>query len=228
MDIQIVKAGTIPIEQFEDIQVYSYKRLFGAMGGSTVTLISGEKNVLVDTGHDGEEDLSEINLTRNKKILLAHLGGLGLAPNDIDIVFLTHGHRDHTGNIHIFEESGANIVRYDEVDENDEIIKDVIVLDTKGHTVDHKSLLVKVGDTKVVVAGDAIVTPTHYIMDDIWRYAGGTDVKKALRSMKKIIKIADYIIPGHGTLFRNVKKKTMWLSLYRKPRKFFIFDKSYV
>ena len=102
------------------------------------------------------------------------------------------------------------------------------MLDTKGHTVDHKSLLVKVGDIKIVVAGDAIVTPTHYIMDDIWRYAGSTEVKEAFRSMKKIIKIADYIIPGHGTLFQNIKKKTMWLSLYRKPRKFFMFDKSYV
>jgi len=45
-----------------------------------------EKTILFDTGARGE-------------ILLENMAKLGIAPQDIDIVFLSHDHKDHTGGL---------------------------------------------------------------------------------------------------------------------------------
>jgi len=50
---------------------------------------TGEHRVLVDTGADG--------LGPNTGKLLENLRGEGIAPEDIDMVILTHGHPDHIG-----------------------------------------------------------------------------------------------------------------------------------
>jgi len=45
-----------------------------------------EKSILFDTGTNG-------------RILLANMEKLGIRPEDIDLVFLSHDHRDHTGGL---------------------------------------------------------------------------------------------------------------------------------
>lgn len=50
---------------------------------------TGEHQVLVDTGADG--------LSPNTGRLLHNLQAAGIAPQDIDMVILTHGHPDHIG-----------------------------------------------------------------------------------------------------------------------------------
>ncbi len=50
-------------------------------------LIKGlDKTILFDTG-------------KNEKILLSNMAKLGICPEDIDVVFLSHFHKDHTGNL---------------------------------------------------------------------------------------------------------------------------------
>jgi len=47
-----------------------------------------EKSILFDTGKNGD-------------ILLANMGKLGILPEEIDLIFLSHAHKDHTGGLDI-------------------------------------------------------------------------------------------------------------------------------
>jgi glyoxylase-like metal-dependent hydrolase (beta-lactamase superfamily II) len=64
-----------------------------------------------------------------------------------------------------------------------------------------------IGSVNVVVAGDAVVSPTGYTHGTIWQYNPDfSSEENALASMKKIKGIADFIIPGHGGIFWNSDK----------------------
>jgi len=64
------------------------KGLLGAHGFSALVENNGVK-VLLDTGTDG-------------KVLLSNMRELGVSPGEIDYVFITHGHYDHTGGLRDF------------------------------------------------------------------------------------------------------------------------------
>ena len=63
----------------------------------TITLLTGPKTVLVDTGGPWDQEF-----------LLARLKEKGFEPGDIDVVVGTHGHSDHIGNLGLFP--GALVV----------------------------------------------------------------------------------------------------------------------
>jgi len=66
---------------------------------------------------------------------------------------------------------------------------------------------VGIGEVTVAVAGDAILTPAFYATDTIWTQNKDFRSKDdAIASVKKLVDEVDYIIPGHGDLFRNVRK----------------------
>ena len=64
------------------------KGLLGSHGFSVLVEHRG-KRVLVDTGSDG-------------KVLLHNMKALDISPEEVDVVFLTHGHYDHTGGLEEF------------------------------------------------------------------------------------------------------------------------------
>ena len=72
----------------------------------TITLITGLRTILVDTGGPWDRDF-----------LLQTLKERGLEPRDIQIVVGTHGHSDHIGNLSLFP-SSLTFVGYD-VNEGD-------------------------------------------------------------------------------------------------------------
>ena len=67
------------------------KGLIGYHGFAALVEHNGRK-VLVDTGTDGE-------------VLLRNMETLGVSPEEIDALFITHGHYDHTGGLGAFLES---------------------------------------------------------------------------------------------------------------------------
>jgi len=67
------------------------KGLLGYHGFSAMVEHNGKK-VLVDTGTDG-------------KVLLGNMEALGVSPGEIDALFITHGHYDHTGGMKAFLEA---------------------------------------------------------------------------------------------------------------------------
>ena len=159
---------------------------------STVVLIKGEKNIIVDTGNLGFE-----------KEIIKSLEKEGLkAEEDIDYVILTHNHNDHASNNYLFK--NAKIVSYDGIWYNKkvDIIKDdkfslpnLERINVSGHTIPHYAVIVK-ADKTYIIAGDAI----RYDMLEK-RFANEQEKKSA----KKILDIANVIIPGHGPVIEGKK-----------------------
>ena len=176
---------------------------------SSVTLIKSDKNILVDTGS-----------IPMKKRLIEQLEKQGLTPEDIHIVVLTHLHLDHIINVHLF--FNANILckvrggeypgqahilsegcltRTDLFDHSP-IAEDVETMVTPGHTDDMLSVVVKTPEGTVVIAGDAIPDKEWIDLNIQPSPVLNLDVNAFNQSRQKILEKADYIVPGHGTLFK--------------------------
>jgi glyoxylase-like metal-dependent hydrolase (beta-lactamase superfamily II) len=168
---------------------------------STATLIQDDgRNILVDTGNHEVE-----------KKLLSGLKKLGLEPKDIDYVILTHHHLDHTANKHLFKQAIITdwltsykkdrfIVDFDIINKGKNIITpNVYIKSTPGHAMDEGSVIVQTEDGIVAIAGDL------FFNDQAERNIFVHDLKDFKRSRKEILKLADFIIPGHGGMFK-VKK----------------------
>lgn len=179
---------------------------------STITLIKAEKNIIIDAGGFGKW----------KEIIQA-LAKEKLKPEEIDIVFLTHLHLDHVINVHLFPKAkiyckfnyGAypgqfhspeeGTVQRAELKEGTELVKDVSVLELPGHTGDHLGLLVHTDKGKVVICGDAIAS--EHLADLAHKPDSVTlwNSEEYDKTRKKILGMADLIIPGHGEMFKGKK-----------------------
>lgn len=175
----------------------------GWLASSTTTLIeSDDKKIIVDPGC-------------NRAKLLSELEKNNLNPSDIDFVLLTHNHTDHSLLAGIFE--NAKVIDDTEIYNNDNQIEhdgiipgtDIKIIETPGHDQFHCAVVVedeKLG--KVVVAGDVFwwmddeeqKTDFDSLVNHIDPYVKDEEILK--NSRKKVLEIADYIIPGHGKMFK--------------------------
>jgi glyoxylase-like metal-dependent hydrolase (beta-lactamase superfamily II) len=105
--VKIIKVGTLCNEVSEMASTFNLKLKadLGISGGSTVTLIETEKRILIDTGFDYEWVDTPENHKSNARRLFQALCDEKITPVDIDIVFITHWHRDHFGNLGIFKKA---------------------------------------------------------------------------------------------------------------------------
>jgi glyoxylase-like metal-dependent hydrolase (beta-lactamase superfamily II) len=168
--------------------------------GATIALVRDEgKNILVDTGNPGDKG----------KIITA-LKKMNLKPNDIDVVIITHFHPDHVGCNYLFEKAKflvPGVTFWDDIfdrdQKNQELGKNLKLIRTPGHSEDSATLLVKTKSGVVACAGDLFWFEgdenTELMEEDC------SDKKLFYVNRKKILKIADFIIPGHGKMFK-VKK----------------------
>jgi glyoxylase-like metal-dependent hydrolase (beta-lactamase superfamily II) len=150
---------------------------------SSVTLISaGSQRIIVDTGLEGED-----------KIILEGLAQRELSPEDIDTVINTHSHPDHTGNNYLFSRAKLHSPK-----EGDTIAPGVRIIETPGHSMDSVSVVVE-SQNVVIMAGDALPTFSNYLKG--LPPALNFDRDLACRSMSRILKIADLVVPGHDRPF---------------------------
>lgn len=179
---------------------------------STVTLIKSDKNILVDTGSFLERQELIDNLKKEK-----------LTSEDIDIVVLSHLHLDHVVNVDLFNKAqifckfngncypgqvhtpfNGELKRI-EIQDGVKIAENVEFLLTPGHSNDMVSVLIKTDEGNVVVAGDGIPSEDWADLNKAIDPILVNDVGLYNSSRKKILDMADYIIPGHGNMFK-VKK----------------------
>ncbi|MCK5123465.1 MAG: MBL fold metallo-hydrolase [Candidatus Pacebacteria bacterium] len=185
------------------IEGYAKETKNGWIANSSVVFIkSNRKNIIVDPGFDREKLLNEL---RKEKLKIS----------DIDFVFLTHGHIDHSLLAGIFE--NAKIIDELCVYQKDSITKhngiipdtDIKVIRTPGHMEEHCSLVVNTEKGIYVVAGDVFWWLENEKQEiDINKPDSDPEhmnIKKLIESRKKLLKIADYVIPGHGKVFKVEK-----------------------
>jgi len=181
-------------------------------------LIKGWTNA--DSLQKGEEenDACTTSLIRNGKIIGVVDPGImddkqtlvdvlkqeGLKLEDITHVFITHSHIDHFRNVGMFP-AKTPVVEFwgvwtgnkvsDWVDQFSENIK---IIKTPGHSNDGLAFLVETKKGKVAICGDVFWKENYPDHDP---YA--VDMTELRKSRKKVLQIADYIIPGHGYIFKN-------------------------
>ncbi len=83
---------------------------------------------------------------------------------------------------------------------------EIEIVDTPGHVNEHLSLVVNTSEGKVAIAGDVIwwLDSEEQNFDLHQRdhsQAIDSDMDALVKSRKKLLQMADYIIPGHGKGF---------------------------
>lgn len=174
--------------------------------GTTSLIESNGKKILVDPGAD-------------KDALLDAMKSEGLEVGDIDAIFLTHYHMDHLLNIRLFPDTivydGDTIYGPDKEQMYDDGMipgTSVKIIETPGHAAEHASPVVQTDDGIVVIAEDVFwwedgeqksdtIEELMNLEDPYMK-----DAEALQESRKKVLEIADWIIPGHGKMFRNPAK----------------------
>ena len=159
----------------------------------TVSLVRDEDRVVVvDPG-----------MVAERSLILDAMAALGVAPEDVTDVVLSHHHPDHVLNVALFPVVPVHDVQA--VYEGDrwtrrsaegvELTPSVVLLATPGHTPQDV--------TTLVGTADGVVALTH-----LWwtgegpakdPYAPDREVLRASR--ERVLEVADRIVPGHGAPF---------------------------
>ena len=179
---------------------------------------------MVDTGFDYEWLDDASNNQRNAANLVRCLREWEITPDDIDVLFITHWHRDHFGNLDVFSKakrlaSKGMVERFQlegfvGTDDQEEIACGVRVMLTPGHTIDHASVMVDclLGGLKarVAITGDAVVSHSYFQSGHIWQYnADFHSIEEARGSILRLISTSDLMIPGHGVPFLTNKPESV-------------------
>jgi glyoxylase-like metal-dependent hydrolase (beta-lactamase superfamily II) len=158
----------------------------------TITLIKdGENMIVVDPG-----------VLESQDVLKSRLAEEELKIEDVDYVFLTHSHPDHHMNTGMFA-LAKKLEFYGLWDGNkclewqSNFSNDIEIVRTPGHSDDSLTFLVKTDLGKVAICGDVFWKENFPDNDP---YAN--DLGKLVASRKKVLETADYIIPGHGDIYK--------------------------
>ncbi|MCU0680506.1 MAG: MBL fold metallo-hydrolase [Planctomycetes bacterium] len=162
---------------------------------ATITLVRDQNLVIiVDPG-----------VLESQNILIDKLKEEGLNISDINLVFLTHSHIDHYRNIGMFPR--AKTLEYwglwegnSSQDRPESLSSDIKIISTPGHSNDSLTLLVNTIHGVVAICGDVFWKENYPELD-----AYANDMETLKKSRQQVLAQADWVIPGHGKMFKVVK-----------------------
>ncbi len=187
------------------VKGYAKELKNGWLASSTATLIKSNNNLIVfDPGCNRKKLFEALNMEK-------------LKPEDINFVVLSHGHVDHSLLTGMFK--NAKVISFESLlydkdlmlEFKDDILgQDTKIIKTPGHSAEHISLVVDTNKGKYIIAGDIFwwVDGEEQIVDinkEDTAHPAELNMKELRKSREKILEIADYVIPGHGEIFK-VKK----------------------
>jgi len=164
----------------------------GGVASSCTLVRDGDRTIVVDPG-----------MATGADAILSSLARLGVRPVDVTDVVLSHHHPDHTMYAGIFPKAAVHdhwaVYRGTDWEDSDcdgrVLAPSVQLARTPGHTA----------EDLVLIAGtaDGIVVTTHS-----WFHADSTvddedpeDADQLRESRRRILEVADRIVPGHGPAF---------------------------
>lgn len=168
---------------------------------ATTTLVKdGDVIMVVDPG-----------VLESQQVLIEALKKEGLTVEDVNVVCITHSHIDHYRNIGMFP--NAKTLEYFGLwdkesvqDWSEDFTSNIKIIRTPGHDYTGISLIVETGPESgypgiVAICGDVFwkenypATPS----DDVY----ASDPEKLEKSREIILKMADWIVPGHAGIYKN-------------------------
>ena len=171
-----------------------YVRDGGRVAGSVALVRDGDALIVADPG-----------MVASRRAILDPLAAIGVVPEAVTHVFLSHHHPDHTVNVALFP--NAEVVdfwgRYrddlwlDHAGDGFELSPRARLWLTPGHTEEDATLMVEADDAT-------------YALSHLWWLGDRTPVIDPLawdqaaleRGRERVLAAADIVIPGHGAPFR--------------------------
>ena len=164
----------------------------------TVVLVRGEAVTLV----------ADPGMVSDRALIVGALKKEGVSPEDVSHIFISHHHPDHTINIALFP--NAELVNFwarykgdlwQDHGEEYELVPGIRGVRTPGHTEEDASLVVETDQGT-------------YVLTHLWAFADIQPGEDPLAwnqasldaNREKILQIADWIIPGHGSPVKNPHK----------------------
>lgn len=165
---------------------------------ATITLIKDNGIIMVvDPG-----------ILESQEVLIEALGKENINVNDVNVVIITHSHLDHYRNIGLFPK--AKVLDFFGLWESNTIktwdkqfTPNIQIIKTPGHDYTGITILANTKIGVVAVCGDIFWKQNYPEKPEDDPYA--SDVEKLKLSRKKIIRTADWIIPGHEDIYKNIK-----------------------
>ncbi len=173
---------------------------------STISLVKAKDLVLItDPGMAAAEEWDNI---------LNKLKEQGVKPEDVTHVFISHHHPDHTTQLGLF--TNATLVDFWATYKNDlwedhpdnfKLAPGVTVVQTPGHTDQDASLIVDTAEGTYALTHLWWSPDFQPAEDPLAENHEGIEKSRAL-----ILPKADWIVPGHGEIFKNPKRDMKKLS----------------
>lgn len=163
---------------------------------STISLVKDEGLiVVVDPG-----------VLEDQQILIDALQKEGLAVDDVNMVCITHSHIDHYRNIGMFPKAKA-LDFFGIWDKNiceewqEQFTPNIQILCTPGHDYTSITFFVKTDDGIVAICGDVFWRENSPEHDH--NAKNEKEIKDLKESRELVLKMADWIIPGHGGMYKT-------------------------
>ncbi|BFV58946.1 hypothetical protein KCMC57_up40500 [Kitasatospora sp. CMC57] len=161
---------------------------------ATVSYVTdGDRHVVIDPG-----------MVAGRDRILGPLAGLGLGPEDITDVVLSHHHPDNIMNVGLFGRARVHdhkaIYQDDRWTDRDaeghELTPSLRLIRTPGHSAEDITLLAGTAEGVVAFVGDLWWRPNGPVEDPV-----APDLDQHRRSRLRVLAAADVLVPGHGAPF---------------------------